>query len=314
MPNFGEQPAKAVAETPEEKAARLAGDLELAPQEGESESEKKQELPLEEKDKIAREQTQEFLQQQEAQAATDSAKAQKLVEKIKSLPPLGLERGSSSVPGEVPEDSFYGVQAPDFRSRGADTLDIGVDPHVQTGEALKEITGSEISHVDGKGFQLDTKIESGVLKQKLESAEEANAKEAFEYVTLPEGEWGANDTKNLSVTNARGFERALSMKKLANAEGRKKFFQRAVVGAAGVSVSGLGAMAFGGAGSAAALYGGIAIAAGGGGLLLMGAAGYGIKKLYDRYKEKKSAKNFMTASVANQAKRRLFRTQNMQAV
>lgn len=122
--------------------------------------------------------------------------------------------------------------------------------------------------------------------------------EALAYVVIPDGEFGADSTRNTSLSNGRGFERALGMKKLYNKEIRKRILASSIGAGAVSMVGGMSAIAAGGAGSTAAFYGGVALLGGGGGFLILGGSAYLVKKLYDRYKEKKAEKAFDRASVA----------------
>jgi len=299
MPDF-ETPKASLPKSPEDFSA-LADELELVPKEF-SIAVEQPDIDLEAMEAKQIEETEDLVRAQEATATTDQARATEILQQLSIKP---VTEVAPAMAQEMNPDVFNSVSAPDLGEVSSSEF---------TREAIKNITGGSIPYVNGEGFKIDKDADARHLQEQLALAEETYGAKASEYVKLTNGEWGAEATHNVAVDDERGFEQALAMKKLANENGRKKFFKRALLGATASAGAGITAMGVGGAGSAAAAFGGAAIIAGGGGFLVLGAAGYGIKKLYDRYKEKKSAKDFATASVAQQAKRSLFRPFNSQVV
>ncbi len=191
---------------------------------------------------------------------------------------------------------------------GSDTLTFGKETIKQASGGLIEYVPNSKQNKYGFEFEGGAKISTEKLEQlkiNLETSEKKKSQEAFEYVKIPDNAWGAEHTKNLNLNDSRGFGGALDVKRLHNEDVRKKIFTGSVVGAATAVVGGLGTVAVGGPGTAMALMGMGIMGFGGGAILALGGLAWGGKKLYDSYKEKKAAKNFMTASVAKQVRQQV---------
>lgn len=113
--------------------------------------------------------------------------------------------------------------------------------------------------------------------------------EALNYVQDPEKKFATQ----ISETSSGGeLEGALNYKKALNYHARKKIMVSGAAAGAVAFVGGMGTMIASGAGTAGALVGGGILLGGGAGFLALGALGYGAKKAYDSYKERKARKAF----------------------
>ncbi len=164
----------------------------------------------------------------------------------------------------------------------------------------------ELTFEGGKNISPE-KLEK--LKSTLEASEKEKSQEAFEYVKLSDrmaddfatriGQ--ENPTKNLNINDSAKFEKALGYKMQKNMNVRNKIVATTGVAALSCLPATMGVAAMGGSvalGMSILLIGAPAI-------LGAGALAWGGKKLYDSYKEKKAAKNFMTASVAKQVRQQV---------
>lgn len=181
--------------------------------------------------------------------------------------------------------------------------------------AIKEASGGLIEYVpSSKQNKFGYEFENGgtippekisELKANLEITEKDKSKAAFDYLKIPEKAYGSEWSKDLKLNDDRGFSTALTARSMHNEDVRKKIVYGTVGTTAVVTAGGIAAAVIGGAGSTAALLGVTAIAAGGSGILVLGGIGWLGKKIYDSYKEKKAAKNFITASVAQNVRNSL---------
>ncbi len=260
----------------------------------------------------------EVAEQAAAQESADAAAAQEILARIKSTPDMRLdvvpEDGRVADGEKALAEASLINQYVDRRSADGKPLDA---------EALRNLGQMQSEEVDKRIAGLNTEagkkylsgelspaveVTEQVVEVKTESLQELPqdpesiqaGEEALEYVSVIPESWKGENTRNLSISDRRGFEAALETKKFSNKNVRRKIALASASGALASFGGGAATMIFQGSGAAAVAgnltLGGAMMLGGAGGFLILGAAGYGAKKLWDRYKERKARKNFEKAS------------------
>jgi hypothetical protein len=136
----------------------------------------------------------------------------------------------------------------------------------------------------------------------LERSERTYGREAIDYVTAPKRKNGrpeiGNDRGEIEVGKDETFAYALKHKIYRNNDTRGKLALGAAFTSLAPFVAGLGMAIAGTPAAGAVMLGMIPVAA-------ISFGGLGVKYLYDKYKERKAAKDYSTASVAKGARSKL---------